>query len=503
MMKYLSTFNGTRRSKILPRARGSRSCRHPLFESLERRIALYSVSLLQSQMLQNIAAHIAASGHHPQPAAPQPQMVKDLNTTPESGSPRLPGVTIGKTTFFVANDGVHGSELWKTDGTTVGTTLVKDIAPGPDSYSSYADIREMKAVGNTLYFSADDGVHGQELWKSNGTMAGTAIVKDIEPGSVNSLPMYLTNVNGTLYFTTYTSAKGAGLWKSNGTAAGTVPVITFGQGSDNLRNFSYLDGKFYFTTSSAIHPGIHLYVSDGTAAGTMLPAVFFPGQIEPSYAWDTLGSKTYYIIRNFNDFQLWSSDGSLGRAKLLHDFSGYVGTPVSMNGELFFNARDSENGSQLWKTDGTPGGTVLVTTVNSLSPNSFGSSFYDLTNINGKLFFAASDNSHGQELWISDGSSGGTMMIKDINPGSKSSYPRITNITQNAIFFLATDSTNTQQLWKSNGTTAGTVPVSQIKASNQSHSAVAPFYFAGSDSVHGVELWKSNGTARHNVGKRH
>src|SRR5262249_60144077 len=85
----------------------------------------------------------------------------------------------GGTAVFRGGDGVTGRELWKSDGTAAGTVLVKDIRPGPD----YGYPENLTGVGRTLFFTANDGVNGQELWKSDGTEAGTVLVKDINPGS--------------------------------------------------------------------------------------------------------------------------------------------------------------------------------------------------------------------------------------------------------------------------------------------------------------------------------
>src|SRR5262249_24296428 len=96
-----------------------------------------------------------------------------------------------------AQDPTHGTELWKSDGTDAGTVMVKDINSG--SGDGAYGTNNLTPVNGLLYFRATDGVNGWELWRSNGTAAGTDMVKDIDPGSDSSFPRDLTNVNGTLF----------------------------------------------------------------------------------------------------------------------------------------------------------------------------------------------------------------------------------------------------------------------------------------------------------------
>ncbi len=86
---------------------------------------------------------------------------------------------VGDLVFFAADDGVHGRELWISDGTLNGTRMLKDINRGRDS-SLLAHFSE---VDGLLFFRADDGLHGRELWVSDGTAEGTRMVRDINPGS--------------------------------------------------------------------------------------------------------------------------------------------------------------------------------------------------------------------------------------------------------------------------------------------------------------------------------
>jgi ELWxxDGT repeat protein len=128
--------------------------------------------------------------------------------------------------YFTANDGANGVELWRTDGTEAGTTLVKDVNPEPykPATARASDIANLVAVGRTLYFSAD-GKHGLELWKSDGTEAGTTLVKDINPGPADSDPDQLTEFKGRLLFRADDGVHGSEMWRSNGTEAGTQLLL--------------------------------------------------------------------------------------------------------------------------------------------------------------------------------------------------------------------------------------------------------------------------------------
>src|SRR5262249_42694337 len=107
-------------------------------------------------------------------------------------------VNVNGTLFFRASDGVHGYELWKSDGTIPGTVMVKDIVQGNNrfAYSEYP--YGLTNINGTLYFRENDGFDGAELWRSDGTAVGTFMVKDIREGAGGSYPDGFTNVNGTV-----------------------------------------------------------------------------------------------------------------------------------------------------------------------------------------------------------------------------------------------------------------------------------------------------------------
>lgn len=199
-------------------------------------------------------------------------VVKDVNpgsagAFPTSGSQL---VNVSGTLYFTALKSGVGWELWKSNGTAAGTVLVKDIVAGSGS----SNPAQLNNVNGTLFFTAETATHGRELWKSNGTAAGTVMVKDIRPGSGYGFYFGLTdtlvNVNGTLFFTTNNGVNGVELWKTNGTAAGMVLVkdITPGASGTNLTDLTSVGGKLFFR-GPGTGSSLALWVSNGTSAGTL------------------------------------------------------------------------------------------------------------------------------------------------------------------------------------------------------------------------------------------
>jgi len=411
-----------------------------------------------------------------------PQMVLDINTKALSANPSQV-VAVGSTTYFTADDGVHGVELWKSDGTAAGTTLVKDIYPGIGGSSPV----NLTDVNGTLYFSASDAT-GRKLWKSDGTAAGTTIVKSI---SVHSL----TNVSGTLFIAANNGFNGVELWKSDGTTAGTVLVKQFSPGTRLGSTPTNVNGTLFFVAGEQA-TGLELWKSDGTAAGTVLVKDIDPGTYDsdPRYLLNVNGTLFFRAFDVAHGTELWKSDGTTAGTTLVKDiYPGSLGANpynlTNVNGTLFFSALDPTNGFQLWKSDGTAAGTTLV---KDISIGTGGSSPLNLTDVNGTLFFAANDGVQGWELWKSDGTAAGTTFVKDINPGISSSSPVSLTDVNGTLFFTASDTTG-RKLWKSDGTAAGTTLVKGISADSLTNVS-GTLFFAADDGVNGVELWKSDGT---------
>jgi ELWxxDGT repeat protein len=189
--------------------------------------------------------------------------------------------------YFKGNNGESGEELFVTDGTAEGTQLVKDIFPGEaeNGYNNSSTPGNFVEFNDKLYFSANDGEGGNELFVSDGTAEGTQLLVDLNPeGEENgynygSRPSDLVEFNGKLYFAAY-DGEDRELYVSDGTAEGTQLLDPGKDGNSQLSdpdNLVEFNGKLYFTANDGVH-GNELFVSDGTASGTQLVADINPGE---------------------------------------------------------------------------------------------------------------------------------------------------------------------------------------------------------------------------------
>ena len=166
------------------------------------------------------------------------QMVKDIRSGTNSADP-FNLTNVGGTLFFEAAQDANGHNLWKSDGTAAGTVLVWDLT----AEMRGAVPRGLTAVADTLYFTMDDSVEGADLWKSDGTKEGTVVVRHFATSRDDSELVELTNVNGTLYFLSHDE-----LWKSDGTEEGTVLVRDIVPGPNDYYpdDFTEMAGMLYF-----------------------------------------------------------------------------------------------------------------------------------------------------------------------------------------------------------------------------------------------------------------
>ena len=531
-----------------------------------------------------------------------PSMVVDANDAIAHPSMNAQQLTaVGDTLYFSANVEGSGTGLWRTDGTVGGTVLVKEI-PQTDNYginprhlanvagtlffwtnandryslwtsqgteSSTTLLKEFgyegaygiagyvvnwMEVNGEYYFAANDGVSGSELWKSDGTAAGTVQVADILQGSAGSSPRPLANLDGIFYFTADSGGSSLEFWRSDGTAEGTFRVVELPGTSKNLSSVTTTGDRFFFNFSDGVH-GTELWTSDGTAAGTTLvkdlhpesPGYYgkYPSQLvdvngvlyftaQPGYffreLWRSDGTAagtyrisapsapsptrltnvdgTLFFIRNDNE--LWKSDGTeAGTAFVPRPSESSIGYLINANGVLYFTAGEYLPGygtrPSLWKTDGTTQGTRRIKETSLGVASAF---FTTYATMGESLYFAAEDPANGgQQLWKTDGGTGTEVeLLNTLTNGTLSGNPDGLTVAGDWMYYISRSSTHWTSLWKTDGRNAMLVknlrpaptsfyerrPVEMLNVSGT-------LYFTATDGEHGYELWKSDGTEQGTV----
>jgi ELWxxDGT repeat protein len=367
-----------------------------------------------------------------------PYLVADINAGLGSSSPEELTV-VGNQLFFIADDGTNGRQLWVSDGTGPGTTLVELIVP-----PTYVNLLGSLTAANGLcLFAANDLVNGTQLWRSDGTALGTYALT-----STASTIQSLHEFGGQLYFNGSEQ-----LWRSDGTIAGTGLFAQLGGITSNPNPGVTVGNRFFFSAATLGITGREPYVSDGTVAGT-------------------------YMIMDVNP----GSDNSTG-----------VGG-IGFGGIYYWNAQDATTGNELWRTDGTLAGTWRV---KDIRLGLFDSNPRDFCVSGGKLFFSADNGVNGKELWVSDGTEPGTQLVRDIYTGFSFVPNHITHLTDvdGTLFFNAEELGTGGGLWTSDGTTAGTQKVVGSLPLNNAFSVGGAFFFTATGSSVGNELFRSDGTA--------
>lgn len=385
------------------------------------------------------------------------------------------GAVINGTMYFRGSTAAHGSELWATDGTEAGTRLVLDIEPGAAS-SAPAD--RFVVLNNQLYFSAFRTGFGREIWQSDGTAAGTRLLLDILPGvgSSNSENRFKLFTDGRLlYFVAGTAATGPELWRSDGTEAGTFLLkdIYAGAASSTPMLLGTYNGELLFTAEDA-ETGAEPWLTNGTVVGTRRLADIAPGPASstPDQMAVFNGQLLFTAFHPATGQELYISNGTTAGTHLLKDI--YEGSPsamptlingVAINGQFIFAAYSQTTGLELWRTDGTTAGTRLF--YDAFAGNGDGFPFIFTTQhyaqpngglFKGQLFFfSAFSATQGFEVHVSDGTPAGTRVLKDINPGYNDGLIDLKWLyTSGHFYFCAYHPGTGQELWRTDGTTAGT-----------------------------------------------
>jgi ELWxxDGT repeat protein len=401
--------------------------------------------------------------------------------------------TFGSVVLFFAFDGLEHS-LWRSGGTAASTVPLRPTSASPNTYVSMLDL----TMAGSLAFFLRTEPFGTErrLWRSDGTDAGTFPVSPELPNVAN-----LTTYRGRALFTTYEfdiSPLVTEFWESDGTIAGTRKLFELPPPANGVRAIWDFGSSLYFLANAgAFGDDVHVWASDGTTAGTRKLTAFSGNIFDPSFVPEMVEAGSYVY---FAAGRLWRTDGTpAGTAPVV-----LPGTEAStvrdlevFQGQVYFMGSTQQGTLRrgLWRSDGTAAGTVLVKPV---APSDNVSSRPEPawpTVIGPYLFFVADDGVHGVELWRTDGTESGTVLVRDIAPGSASSYPRELTAAGGRLFFRANDGTHGFEPWESDATGAGTRMVQDLApggASGQPEElteAGGRLFFRADDGLSGSELW--------------
>ena len=343
--------------------------------------------------------------------------------------------------YFSADDHTHGRELWQSDGTVTGTSLVADIKTG--SYDSYPYYLTM--LGDVMYFLADDGTNGQEIWTYDTaapiSTTNPSLLADLRPGT-SGADIYngFTEFQGSLYFGANDGVNGRELWKAD-PITGLTMVMDIRPGSDssNLNQISVAGDSMYFQAHDGTN-GYEMWRSDGSTAGTYMVANLYPGS----------GDSYPRCFTDFGDDRILfqADDGTHGNELWMYDSSSTANatnpymvvdlepgtsgsTPCGYEGESYptrdglavFFPYTANYGREIWITDGTSQGTYLHTDIyqGTSSSNMEGLCGDPNDSIFGnKFYFTAYTQARGSELFAYDFAENTTTALPEVNPGTDS-----------------------------------------------------------------------------------
>lgn len=436
----------------------------------------------------------------------QVQLVKDIYSGGSHGmsSSASSPVVLNNKLIFSATNATNGTELWISDGTSNGTTLLKDIYPG--SESSYAG--NLTLAGNYVFFTAKNAVNGIEVWRTDGTSAGTIMVDDLNPNG-DGVPSFVFGnkflVSSDKFYYIGTDGDEKGIWVTDGTPGNTVKVR---KSSDIKDLVAIWDNRLVFT--EYYYNGnytANVWISEGTQASTQKISTFqvtFSG-ITNQFA--PIDSLLYFLMSTPDQgYELWAMDGSPNSGHVVKEIEAGSTDGINPNfgkitvhdGQLYFIATTADNLQQLWKSDGSLQGTTKVKDLTVLNPSTpAGLGREEMVSTGTHLFFSVYSGDNAERaLWVSDGTEIGTYSL-GTNPDGSYFNPINLFASDSKVFFSG-NNTKGRELWRSDGTISGTGIFTDIYTGSGSSNPSSfvkvqdTLYFAATTSQHGNELRRLN-----------
>jgi ELWxxDGT repeat protein len=394
--------------------------------------------------------------------------------------------------YFAGYTDATGYEIWRSDGTAEGTYMIKDIQSGVEFGTPYP---LMTVVGSTIYFNADDGVHGFELWKTDGTEEGTTMVADINPdGNGVTSTEYLV-AGSSLYFVAASDLFDYGLWKIE--SEGHEPVLVSG----GYHPLGKIGGGFYggfMLGDKIVYPFADendiegIYTINVTTDEMTLVKDIPSNEINDHLQLQLVEahSKVYFVTSDGNDVALWSTDGTIANTVSAASIPATnINSMVSLtyiSGNFYF-LHYSYEGPQivysLFGGEGTSTFKLLTRDKGMTTP----------VGLNGNAFFFLKQSDNDCEPWISDGTTNGTQLLKDINTGSNNYVGEMITFGDKFLFVDYQD--GLQSLWISGGMSESAVKFKDMRTAQFLRTNGKFAMFVGSEVLERGAPWITDGTA--------
>nr|QLH55540.1 putative lipoprotein [Myxococcus virescens] len=395
---------------------------------------------------------------------------------PSPGEPVPDWLTnVQGTLFFASNLYMDRSILWRSDGTSNGTVPVKEFPWA--GLPSGAWMGDFRAVGSRLFFMVATPALGRELWVSDGTEVGTRLVRDFEPGSASaSLSSFGQAGNALTFFRRAAVGSGLSLWRSDGTPSGTFQLRDFGaEGEVGPWSLGVAGAHLYILRSPG--DGTWLWRTDGTVAGTTQVKRLDSGQVHIT---EWVHTEEGHGVFSFGDAgpitEVWKTDGTPGGTVRLDSFGGYVRLLGALGGHAYVASAVGEGPDlRLSRVSLAGGGKETVTTL----PNRFGGQPdawpYAQTAVRsgGKLYLSVGIGTPGPaprevSLWVTDGTAAGTRELsRGLSTSDERSSP-LYDTGAGTLVFSTNDGGTGLEPWVTDGTLDRTGLISDITPSGGS-----------------------------------
>jgi ELWxxDGT repeat protein len=388
------------------------------------------------------------------------------------------------------------NDLWRTNGTLEETSLTKEI--DNVEYSS-----SFEGVNSKVLFESYGDNAGLELWVSDGTEGGTHILRDFNPGSFSSSANFLYNSGNILFLSLNDGSHGKELWATDGTESGTVFLGDLNTAHETLTIVnSSASNEGLFIKSNREWPNIDAPNLVRYSGSPILEPIDLSGNRLVTSTWGgnaiEFNDETYFtgqfLGENPTTTGLFKYAG--GGASLINELNS--GSEIVHSGsKIFLNPFDDVFGNELWVTNGEVGNAFLIKDIAAGRFSSIGSGALEIVSYGEQYLFAANDRMTGAELWATDLTAEGTSQVKDIRAGAFSSNPSNMYVFNDNVYFTAENQAGDINIWISDGTEGGTSLLFDFTYSIQAigyHPVGSFLYFFTTKGDLKYDLWRTDGT---------